>query len=131
MDRNEALIQEIGKALLEDPWLTEEVPNWDAVSLSVQVAPGRSSLSGFTYSNDGADPYPGSPDSTDLHRHFRELQASMAEGSGQSWVACLMTIDRAAGKVGFEFEYEYDDPNLWRLTPVNLDSLPQTMRPGA
>ncbi|WP_165421052.1 hypothetical protein [Bradyrhizobium sp. Leo170] len=51
----------------------------------------------------------------------------MRQPTGRQWKSALMQIRRDTGEVTTDFEY--DDASRWKVTPLNLDTMPQQLRP--
>ena len=122
--RADALVPEIGSMIVWDK-VTREL-DWDALSLVVTVAPGVVQMHGFAYDAAGK-PTPFVPDADALDDRFKELAEAMREPEGRVWKSALVQIVRATSKIHFDFEY--DDAGRWKVTPANIATMPEQLRP--
>jgi hypothetical protein len=121
-ERANELIQDIGSAIVDDPGVADH--EWDALAVVALVdGAAVSSFFGYRYLGDEVEPI--DFDGDDLFDLFTQLREAMAEGESAPWLACLYTI----GGLDIEVDYEYDDPDRWRMTPARMDTLPAEIRP--
>lgn len=62
-----------------------------------------------------------------VHQKLRELNELMGEPPDDRWKSALFQIRRETGHVTFQFEYE--DAARWKTTPLNLETMPEQLRP--
>lgn len=120
--RADELIQEIGSAIVEDPAIADL--EWDSVAVVAHLD-GGFSLFGYLYREGENEPF--SPEDDELFELFPELQDAMAEGEEHRWKACLYTI--AKPDMDVDVDFEFDDASRWRVTPDNIDTMPEQLRP--
>lgn len=120
--RADELIQEIGAAIIEDPAATEM--EWESLVVVAHLD-GGFSLFGYAYREGGHEPF--SPDGDELFELFPELQDAMAEGEAHVWKACRYAITKPDMDVDIDFEF--DDAGRWRVTPDNIETMPEQLRP--
>lgn len=124
VDRGSELINEIGRRLVADePYASID---WNAFALVVTVTPTRKDMSGFAYLDDGST-IPALPDDLNLGTAFDELNALTARPDGKRWMAMLLQCTRANGHLRFLFEW--DDVDRWAVTPANLATRREELRP--
>ncbi|MGQ4274888.1 hypothetical protein [Terrihabitans sp. B22-R8] len=123
-DRANELVPEITMMIVNSGDFAERP--WDSLALTVIVQGGSVQMSGYTY-EDGASPEPATPRNVELARKFRELAAAMQKPDGGTWVSSLIQVRRDSQKVHIDFDYE--NPGRWKVTPANLKSLPEEIRP--
>jgi len=123
-DRATTLVHEIGSLLVNDPAYRDS--DWDGIAVVTIVEGGTVQVSGYTYRN-GDKPKPSLPRSYDLDDRFEELCNAMQTPDGGKWKTALVKIRRDTGKI--TIDYDYDNPLRWKVTPLNLTTLPEEMRP--
>lgn len=122
--RANELIHQIGSMIVQDSRFTE-IP-WEGISV-VTIVEGTS-VQMSTYLYDGAGkPIAKNPGDRELPDKIEELRDAMREPSGREWKAALVQIKRPTMKVTVDFEY--DDPLRWKVTPFNLLTKPEELRP--
>jgi hypothetical protein len=124
MNEQSKLISEIAKLVIEDEKYASF--NWVAISLVASVVDGATSISAYWYDNKGVSSAktPGNWDICDL---FEKLWLLMIEDNNAKWLQCLLQIKRE--NLSFKTFFEYDDPLRWKVTPKNLDRMPEELRP--
>lgn len=121
-ERASDLLQDIGAAIVEDPALEDK--EWDAIALVFQFD-GMSRLYGYSYRDETSEPF--SPEDDVLFDLFLELQEVMAEGEDCAWKACLYKITKP--DMDLDVDFEYEDGDRWRVTPENIDTIAEMIRP--
>lgn len=119
MDKEQvdALIGQIGQIILDDAELVGN--EWDTAAF-VAVLAKPNSVFGFRYL--GTQVYPTTPVTLELLALLEELQVATSDGIHAPWGACLVMIDGAT--LDYEIDFEYENPERWRLTPSNYKTLP-------
>ncbi|WBL81375.1 hypothetical protein I3J27_13455 [Bradyrhizobium xenonodulans] len=127
MDRKQAdeLVHEIAGMIAQSE--VRESDDWVSVSVVAIVDEASVQISSYRYDAEGRAE-PGNPGDFSVNRKFRELNAAMQQPTGRQWKSALMQIRRATGEVTIDFEY--DDASRWKVTPLNIDTMPQRLRPG-
>lgn len=123
-DRATALVHEIGSLIVHNDRYTSR--DWDGLAVTVIVEPGVTQISGYSY-RDGQPPETASPGLGVLADKFEELCEVMPTPDGRKWKTALVQIRRETGK--FTIDYEYNNPMRWKVTPSNIATLPEEMRP--
>jgi hypothetical protein len=118
------LVHEIGSMIVQDKNFIE-LP-WDKISVVAVVDGGSVQVSGFAY-EDGEDPFPEIPADTAIYDRFKRLREAMEDEAGRKWKSTLVQITRENNKIHFDFEY--DDPMRWKVTPLNVDTKPRELEP--
>lgn len=127
MIRATDLIHEIGGAIVNDE--NSLNTDWELLGIVFTATENAdvTSLSGFYYDADGnATPeYPS--EAANLPELMLELRDAMYEASGKLWKAALFQITRETKKLTTHFDY--NDENRWKVTPQNLESMREEIRP--
>ncbi|MDI4231944.1 hypothetical protein OZ411_03840 [Bradyrhizobium sp. Arg237L] len=120
----DALLHEIAGMVAQSE--TKESRDWAGISVVAIVDEASVQVSSYRYDADGRAE-PGDPGDLSVNRKFRELNNVMRQPTGRQWKSALMQIRRDTGEVTTDFEY--DDASRWKVTPLNLDTMPQQLRP--
>lgn len=123
-ERANELIHEIGSMIVQDRVLSDQP--WDALSLVTVVEGTSVQVSAYRYDGAGK-PTPRNPGDNRLFDKFEELRDAMREPGGREWKTALVQIKRPAMKITVDFEY--DDPMRWKVTPFNVETKPEELRP--
>lgn len=123
-DRAGALVHEIAEIVAQSETRASE--DWAGISVVAIIDEATVQVSSYRYDAHGRAA-PGDPGDLSVNRKFRELQTSMHQPTGRKWKAALMQIRRETGEVTLDFEY--DDALRWKVTPVNLGTMPEQLRP--
>lgn len=98
---------------------------WSTLALAAEVAEGMVRIAAYRYAESGP-PIPTRPPGIyDLVRELHER--SRAEGA-EPWDVVRVTFARDTGSVELEF-VPPSDTDRWRISPENLDRLPEALRP--
>lgn len=117
------LTQAIAQEILALPALGGA--DWDTYSLVGEVGDDRVAITGYRYPESGpAIPTP-IPMIYDL---LGELRAATRGPDGAAWDVVLVKIRRGSGDLAMDF-VSGDAADAWRVTPANLDRLPEALRP--
>ncbi|MCC3316793.1 hypothetical protein [Nocardia africana] len=103
----------------------DEELEWDALTVVVNLH-RQQSMFGYRYADDGN----WSPDvrlSMQVLDRAIDLRTTMTTPDGKGWKVCLIQIRRSDMSVQVEFEYK--NAKRWRVTPVNLESMVEELRP--
>lgn len=124
MDKKHAenIIAAIGRALFHDADQLGE--DWDAVTLIAVVDEGFVDLTLFRYEDGEDGPMEATANYSELVRSFR--LATQDEGT-RPWAALYYGIVAETGD--YRVRVEYDDPDRWRVTPDNFDTMPKALNP--
>ena len=120
----DALVMEIGRLLLSDDRIRDA--DWEGLSVVVIVGEGSVQLSAYRYDAAGK-PTPSTPRNFEIGDRFEELQQSMSAKEPRAWKSCLVRLKKPELKMKMDFEY--DDPLRWKVTPANIASKPEELRP--
>ncbi|WP_454616485.1 hypothetical protein [Bradyrhizobium cenepequi] len=120
----DALLHEIAGMVAQSE--TRESRDWAGISVVAIVDEASVQVSSYRYGADGRAE-PGDPGDLCVNRKFRELHTLMCQPTGRHWKSALMQIRRDTGEVTTDFEY--DDASRWKVTPLNLDTMPEQLRP--
>lgn len=120
----DALLREIAGMVAQSE--TRESRDWAGISVVAIVDEVSVQVSSYRYDADGRAE-PGDPGDLSVNRKFRELHTLMRQPTGRHWKSALMQIRRDTGEVTTDFEY--DDASRWKVTPLNLDTMPEQLRP--
>lgn len=120
----DALVREVGALIAADSELGGG--DWAGLSVVVIAQGGSTSISGYAYPESGAAKAV-SPRGFTLHKRFRTLRDEMTKASGKDWATCLVQIRRPQMSVTIQFDY--DDAMRWKVTPANLATMVERLRP--
>lgn len=112
-DQNEYLVNACRHAVRE--CMAQMSAPWEKLVLHVTIREGYRRNSGYFFDKKG-EFHAVSADS-DTMAALAQLQRSMAAQDGRRWLSCLLVIARSGA---FDVQFEYDDPNRWRVSPDNL-----------
>ena len=119
------LVHEVGQLIVQDEQISAHP--WQALSLVI-VLDGAASMSGYVY-DQGGKAIPELPDDNGIFDACRRLRDAMQQDNPtkRPWRAALFQIKRPEMKATFQFEY--DDPHRWDVTPANFTTKPEELRP--
>jgi hypothetical protein len=123
LERATDLMQEIGGLVVGDERYAGEP--WASIALVTMIDGPVQRFHGFWYDAAG-EATPGFPRNRDLLDKFRELQA-VARNGERTWKTALVQIRRDDMQI--TVDYEYEDPQRWKVTPLNLEAMREALRP--
>lgn len=123
-DRATELVHEIGGLIVAAQMKDSDA--WDSIAATAIVQGSTVQISGFFY-EDGGKPKPARLGLGRLADCFEELATATQKPDGGRWVAALVQIRRDTGRV--TMDYEYADPARWKVTPANIATMPEELRP--
>jgi hypothetical protein len=118
------LIDKVGHGILGSEAFADD--GWMAISLVTRIE-GAIFNHGFKYYPDGRV-IPASEITFETTMLFVELVDTMEQLEGRRWKVCLVQIVRPDMKI--HIEYEYDDGDRWSVTPANLETMREELRPA-
>lgn len=119
------LIHEIGTKLVED--IGSAGREFAHLVLAARIERDEPEMAGFAYTKDG-DHEPVAPTNFDILDLLLELRNAMAAADKKPpWRAALVRIDGSTGEIAFEFEY--DKPDRWAITPKNVGERAKELSP--
>ena len=117
----EELYYELAKSIADDNSLV--LDGWKNLVLVSQFDDSGPDMNGFCYTEDGRT-IPIAPRNFEIFDVIEALRDAMARADGKSrWLAALFRVNRASG--AFETDFEYHDPERWRVTPANVQARAQ------
>jgi hypothetical protein len=117
------VLHELGQLVIADEEFAGK--DWQGIALVIQVEP-RKRLFGYRYKADGG--WEGAtPAGRPAILKARELADAMKVEGKDGWKTCLVQISRPGPSI--EIDFEYDDPNRWDVTPANLKTRVEELRP--
>lgn len=123
-ERADALLHELGQALVNDPEVSQH--DWEGLAFVAEVSDGfASSFFGYLFVGEERSAF--CPDSEEVFELLGAFHAATCEGEESSWVACLIQIKMPEGTIKLSFEHK--DPKRWAVTPRNIDTMPASLRP--
>jgi hypothetical protein len=127
MDQKQAdeLVHDIAGMVAQSE--TRASDDWESISVVAIVDEASVQVSSYRYDAQGRAT-PGDPGDLSVNRKFRELHALMRQPTGRQWKSALMQIRRKSGEVTIDFEY--DDASRWKVTPLNISTMPEQLRPS-
>lgn len=123
-DRATELVHEIGSLIVAAQMKDSDA--WDSIAATAIVQGGSVQISGFFY-EDGDKPKAARLGSSALADRFEALSVAMQKPDSGRWVAALVQIRRDTGRV--TMDYEYTDPARWKVTPANIATMAEQLRP--
>jgi hypothetical protein len=121
-ERGEELVHEIGERILGDPAV--ENAEWDALAVIAEVDE-IVTITAFGYLGGSTQSLALTDD--DLPGLIEEFRAATSDRQSPPWKACLIQI--VADTMEIDIAFEHDDPDRWRVTPENFESLPAELNP--
>ncbi|UZK70298.1 hypothetical protein OKW76_04435 [Sphingomonas sp. S1-29] len=118
------LIAEIGTGLLSAGEFADD--GWSGISLVLKIE-GALVTHGFKYYPDGSV-LPASLVPVETLLKFVSLADQMEGLNAKRWKACLVQIAKPDMKI--RLQYEYDDPARWNVTPANIETMRESLRPA-
>lgn len=127
MDKN-ALINQVGMLIVTDPKV--DAAHWDGYALIVRYNDGEIArrMSGFRYLDDGSFEAATPQNDEAIGAALDALRQAMRTQDKAPWDACVVRIRRDTRHVKIDFEY--DEPQLWDITPQNLNDVVESARPA-
>lgn len=118
------LIDKLGHGILGSAAFADD--GWTAIALVTRIE-GAIVNHGFKYYPDGSV-IPASETTFDTTMLFVELVDTMEQLDGRRWKACLIQITKPEMKI--RIQYEYDNAHRWSVTPANLETMRESLRPS-
>ncbi len=113
----------LGQAIIEDRAYGD--PDWDGLSV-VGSLDGVAQMFGYVYTNAG-DWSARAPDDFYVLDRFEDLRDAMRKPGEGDWKYCLIQIKRDGLKIHAEFDY--GDGEKWKISPENLRTRVEELRP--
>ena len=124
MDRD-TLIHRLAETIADDQVLL--LDGWTHLVLVSRIEADTPDLTGFCYTADGRA-VSVAPKDFGIFDVLEQLREEMAEADGKKpWIAALLRIERATGKLAMEFEY--NQPERWIVTPDNVTTRAREFAP--
>ena len=103
---------------------------WNQLSLVFDLSEGAIANNGFLYNDDKVRPFSAriSSKPKELSDKIRDFQAKVAEQSGHRFKQLLIQMEKSSQRIKIDFEF--DDSSRWSITPANLKSIRQSLRPS-
>ena len=117
------LSQAIAADILSIPEMRE--PDWDTFALAAEVSDDWIKITAYRYTESGAPISTPEPEDDDL---FWELRDRTRGTDGQAWDVVIVKINRVSSDLVMNF-VTGDAADMWRITPENMDHLPESLRP--
>lgn len=118
------LILQVGEYLLSHP--PTDDATWASLALVVAFEASARSLHGYVYDSSSKSE-PASAEDFALVDMVDGLRTAMHEPGKPDWHCCLIQIVRATRRMVVTFEY--DNPERWHITPRNLLTMREGLRP--
>lgn len=116
--------QAIAAEILALPGLSE--PDWDTFSMVVEVSADFVAITTYRYTELGPPVSTAEPEDSDL---YQELHDRIRGVQGDAWDVAVVKLHRMTGRVVLIFE-SGPSADRWRVTPANMDHLPESLRPS-
>ena len=117
------LTQAMAADILGMPELAD--PDWDTYSLVAEVSDDAVAMSCYRYAASGPPISTPEPEDTDL---YWDLRDAMRGPDGSTWDVALVKIRRDGMDLVLDF-LSGADADRWRVTPENMEHLPESLRP--
>lgn len=117
------LSEAIAGSILTLPELSD--PEWDTYSMVAEVSDDACKVTAYRYTESGPPVSTDAPDDDDL---FWELRDRTRGDDGAAWDVVLVKIHRDTASLAVNF-VAGDAADMWRITPENMDALPELLRP--
>jgi hypothetical protein len=115
--------QAIAGEILTMPVLAD--PEWDTYALAADVSDEATKLTAYRYT-EGGPPVPTPyPMAFDL---FQDLRERTRGNDGERWDIAVVRIHRDTAQLVVNF-VAGDAAEMWRISPANIDNLPELLRP--
>lgn len=122
-----AAMSQISQAIAHDILSMPELrgTDWVSYAMAAEVSDDRIALTAYRYPESGPAVPTADPDNFD---RFSELRDATRGPNGETWDVAVVKIQRATGRLVLDFVAgaAADD---WRITPQNIDRLPEALRP--
>lgn len=120
-------MSELSQAIVGDiltlPELSE--PDWDTYSMVAEVTDDMVAMTAYRYTESGPPVSTEEPENDDL---FWDLRDQTRGVNGEAWDIVLVKIHRDTASLVMNF-VSGAAADLWRITPDNMDRLPEALRP--
>lgn len=125
MDQAKAdeLVQEVGGLLLDDPAFADHV--WDGLAAVMSFGKARTSVYAYRFHGEAEPVF--LEVEHELYDLLVKLREEMTKGR-RPWQSCLIQITQP--DLGIEIDFDYDDPDRWKITPANMNGMIEEIRPG-
>ncbi len=123
MNRDQ-LLGEIARLAVVDPKASEKP--WDGYALIAWYGEGITRLNGFRYTK-GQPGEAATPSGFEIENRLEELRKATQQPGKAPWRVFIMRIHREDAEVAFDFEY--DDPGKWYVTPDSASEIAERVRP--
>lgn len=123
------LISEIAQALARDILSLPELahPGWDSYAMVAEVTDDSVAATAYRYPPSGPPLSTEPPEDDEL---LWDLRDGMRGPDGRTWEVAIVKIHRETAGLVIDFKSGADaDP--WRVTPANIEHLPESLRPRA
>jgi len=117
------LSQAIAGDILTIPELSD--PEWDTFALAAEVSDISVKITAYRYAEGGPPVSTPEPDNDDL---FWDLRDRTRGTDGEAWDVVIVKIDRGTANLVMNF-VSGDAADMWRITPANMEHLPEALRP--
>jgi hypothetical protein len=118
-----AISQAIAADILSVPELRD--PGWDTFAMVAEVSDDFVAVTAYRYTESGPPVSTPEPEDLDL---FWDLRDRTRGADGEAWDAVIVKIRRDTASLVMDF-VSGDAARRWRVTPENMDHLPESLRP--
>ena len=126
-DESTAALAELSQAIAGDILTLPELsdPDWDTYSMVAEVSDDAVKITAYRYTESGPPVPSEEPENDDL---FWELRDRTRGRDGQAWDVVIVKIHRDSANLVMNFA-SGQAADMWRVTPANMDHLPESLRP--
>lgn len=126
-DEPAAAMAELAQAIARDILALPELAgsDWDTFALAAEVTDDYIAMTAYRYTASGPPVSTEEPEDDDLYGELRDATRGVG---GQAWDVVLVRIRREPADLALTF-LSGSDAARWRVTPENLEHLPESLRP--
>ena len=111
------VVQQLGQTIVTDPEYGKF--DWQGVALMVTRKPTERRMTGYLYLADGTFSATRPGNNRKIKDLAGLLQQVMEDETGARWLKCLIHVWKPGPEIDIQFEY--DDPERWKIQKVSLD----------
>jgi hypothetical protein len=126
-DDQASAMAEISQAIAGDILSLPELsdPEWSTYAMVAEVSDDFVAITAYRYTEAGPPVSTAEPENDDV---FWDLRDRTRGTDGEAWDVVLVKIHRDTATLVMNF-VSGDAADMWRVTPENMDHLPESLRP--
>ena len=119
------LYQELGSAVLTDP--SVEWNQWTKAALVFSIdAEGNHAIRGYLFSDLEWQGFLPETHIDAINTLLLQIREVIADGTTGLWASALIQFNLV--EIDMMVNFDYDDPDRWRVTPTNIDEMIEEIR---